>query len=45
MKEEALKKQKQAELRLAEMNAKRLMAEEARKLKMVIYFILEYIVL
>lgn len=37
MKEEILKKQKQAELRLAEINAKRKLAEETKKLKMVLY--------
>lgn len=35
MKEEALKKQKLAEIRLAEINAKRKQAEEAKILKMV----------
>jgi len=39
LKEEALKKQKQAELRLAEINAKRKQAMEAKKLKMVIFFV------
>lgn len=37
LKEEALKKQKQTELRLAEINAKRKQAEEAKNLKIVIY--------
>jgi len=35
MKEEALKKQKQAEIRLAENNAKRKQAEELKLIKMV----------
>jgi len=39
MKEEALKKQKLAENRLAEINAKRKLAEEAKHLKIVIYYI------
>jgi len=38
LKEEALKKQKQIELRLLELNTKRKQADEAKKLKMVIIF-------
>lgn len=38
-KEETLKKQKQAELKLAEINAKRKQVEEAKMLKMVITYI------
>jgi hypothetical protein len=44
MKKEALKKQKQTELRLAEINAKRLQAQEARLLKLVKYLIF-YVIL
>lgn len=43
LKEEALKKQKQAELRLAEINAKRLQVEQARSQKMVIHLIFNVI--
>jgi len=43
LKEEALKKQKIAELRLAEINAKRKLADEAKLLKMVInYFMIHF---
>lgn len=38
-KEETIKKQKQAELKLAEINAKRKQVEEAKMLKMVITYI------